>query len=161
MQPAERTKHTAGPDGQLACFDMLYYMTSSQRLYEWEVTWSPMWKFVGKHMRFTDALMDLARGYLAKTFEVEETNIPPVRVSSHFSEEGIQSSSLAQFIAIHMRRTDFADPCKGKPGKECLISFSTVQSTVNGIQAQLQSRYNKQVDKLLLFSGKRPRHLWP
>ena len=70
--------HRLPPDEQLSCFDFLYYTTSSNKLYEWESSWSPPWNSVGTHIRFTDRLVDITKGYLSRAFNVTEGEIPPV-----------------------------------------------------------------------------------
>jgi hypothetical protein len=71
--------HKLPPDEQLACFDYLYYITSSSEVaYEWEDSWSPSWVQVGKYMRFTDDLIEIVEGYLGRAFESSD-GIPPVR----------------------------------------------------------------------------------
>ena len=85
MAPSRAFKHELMPDEQLACFDMLYFATVSERLSEWQDPWSPMWRFVGQHIRFSDKVMTLAKKYLVKAFNVEEESIPPVRFNYYSS----------------------------------------------------------------------------
>ena len=70
--------HRLPPDEKMACFDYLYYTTSSRETFEWRFAWSPVWRFVAKHLHFTDHITDLAKTYLAKAFDTAENNIPPV-----------------------------------------------------------------------------------
>jgi len=78
--PSRGKLHTMLPDQHVACFDMLYFATSSQTLYEWEKTWCPMWTLVGKHIRFTSRLVELARTYLSSAMGViKQRDLPPVR----------------------------------------------------------------------------------
>ncbi|KAG1817615.1 uncharacterized protein BJ212DRAFT_1246275, partial [Suillus subaureus] len=37
------------PDEHVLCFDFLYYV-SAHHTWEWELDYSPMWRFVGQHM---------------------------------------------------------------------------------------------------------------
>ncbi len=74
--------HQLPPDEKVSCFDHLYYVTSSRETHEWRFAWSPVWRFVAKHLYFTDTLVDLTRGYLARTFNTRDDNIPPVSQSS-------------------------------------------------------------------------------
>ncbi|KAF9057026.1 hypothetical protein BJ165DRAFT_1536223 [Panaeolus papilionaceus] len=118
--------HEVGPDEQLTCFDFLYYMTSSE-VYEWRFSWSPVWRFVGRHLYFTDDIMNLAREYLLRAFERERT-IPP-------------------FIAVHARHGDFARMCPDNPSN-CLISLKTFQKNVADVKEQIrfsQKRTNKRI----------------
>jgi hypothetical protein len=66
------------PDEHLACFDLLYYATSSSEAFEWEFLWSPAWNLVGTHLHFTDDLIRLAKDYLGRAFARPVDGIPPV-----------------------------------------------------------------------------------
>ena len=71
--------HSLPPDEQLSCFDHLYFITSSDRLFEWEASWSPAWNSVGTHLRFTNELIEITRGYLSRAFNlIKGEKIPPV-----------------------------------------------------------------------------------
>ena len=70
--------HRLPPDEHLSCFDFLYSVTSSDRLYEWEASWSPAWNSIGTHVHFTDRLVDITKGYLSRAFNLTEGEIPPV-----------------------------------------------------------------------------------
>lgn len=70
--------HSLPPDDHLACFDHLYFTTSSNKLYEWEAPWSPAWNLVGKHVRFTNELVEITKGYLSRAFNMSEGEIPSV-----------------------------------------------------------------------------------
>ena len=70
--------HSLPPEEQLSCFDHLYYLTSSDRTLEWEAPWSPAWNLIGKHVRFTDEMIEIAKGYLSRAFNSDGTEIPPV-----------------------------------------------------------------------------------
>jgi hypothetical protein len=70
--------HRLPPDEQLSCFDHLYFLTSSDRLFEWEASWSPAWNLIGTHIRFNDELVEIAKGYLSRAFNSNAGEIPPV-----------------------------------------------------------------------------------
>jgi len=70
------------PDQHLACFDLLYYTSSTRKQFEWEQVWSPMWRFVGRHVQFTDRLQSLAKEYIARALNCDSTDdMPPVSVT--------------------------------------------------------------------------------
>ena len=76
--------HASVPENHLACFDTLYYATSGTRRFEWEYTWSPAWRTIGRHLGFTVEVKDIARSYLADAFGIggrAMADIPPVGVS--------------------------------------------------------------------------------
>ena len=71
--------HHLPPDEQLSCFDHLFFITSSDKLLEWEAPWSPAWNFIGTHVHFTNELVDIAKGYLLRAFNLSEGDmVPPV-----------------------------------------------------------------------------------
>lgn len=70
---------TLPPDEHLACFDFLYFMGAAKEDYEWSRAWSPAWREVGTHLRFTEGVVRLGRGYVARALGVEgDEEIPPV-----------------------------------------------------------------------------------
>lgn len=71
------------PEDQLACFDFLYYVTSGTKAFEFESKWSPAWFTVGRHLRFTESLKELSKGYLRRAFNLPNgQEVPPVSPSS-------------------------------------------------------------------------------
>lgn len=73
---------TLPPDEHLACFD---FMGAAKEDYEWSRAWSPAWREVGTYLRFTEGIVRLGRGYVARALGVEGDGgeeIPPV--SSRF-----------------------------------------------------------------------------
>ncbi|KAF8814371.1 hypothetical protein BYT27DRAFT_7179523 [Phlegmacium glaucopus] len=132
--------HRLPPDEQLSCFDHLYFTTSSDRLFEWEASWSPPWNSVGKHVHFTNELVDTAKGYLSRVFNLSEGKIPP-------------------FIAIHARRGDFADQCKDTK-TSCFNTLSTFAEKVDEIRNILSRKYDKDIIRVLLTSDEEDLAFW-
>jgi hypothetical protein len=60
--------HAFPPDAHLACFDSLYYASSGVKAFEWEQSWSPAWHTIGKNLRFTQAVEDVAYSYMVRAF---------------------------------------------------------------------------------------------
>lgn len=71
----------ATPDEHLLCYDFLYFAVEN-RQYEWEFDFGPAWRFVGRHIHWSQRINDLAREYLGRIFGIEDPNadIPPVIV---------------------------------------------------------------------------------
>ena len=68
-----------GPDTHMACFDFLYFATTGSEKYEWPKPWSPVWRFIGRHLKFTDALTKLSTAYVRRAFNVTiDEELPPV-----------------------------------------------------------------------------------
>ena len=69
MAPAPQG-HAGLPESQMACFDTMYYSTSGAEVFEWRFGWSPVWRTVGKYLRFKEdsTVMRVARSYLRGLF---------------------------------------------------------------------------------------------
>ncbi|KAF7307185.1 hypothetical protein MIND_00512100 [Mycena indigotica] len=111
---------TLPPDQHLLCFDCLYYL-SVRESDELELDYSPAWRFVGQHMRWTPYIERMATKYLRKAFKIaEHDEIPP-------------------FIAVHVRHNDFIDWCDEgfKSPDDCFAPLSTIQKRVKQVQDEL------------------------
>ncbi|KAF9472441.1 hypothetical protein BDN70DRAFT_818661, partial [Pholiota conissans] len=86
--------HWLSPDKHLTCFDSLYYATSGSRQFEWEYSWAPAWRLVGRHLTFTDTMKELGRTYLRWAFNITDP---------------WTSLDLPPFIAVHIRHGDFSN----------------------------------------------------
>lgn len=99
------------PDEQLACFDYLYYvcaldvraspsfhsscLLNHSQPFEFERDYSPMWREVMVHARWTSDLEELARGYLRRLFRLPGgAAIPPVRPSTFPSHSALTDAPL-------------------------------------------------------------------
>ncbi|KAF9478784.1 hypothetical protein BDN70DRAFT_723912 [Pholiota conissans] len=123
--------HSLPPDEQLACFDLLYSMTSSSQAFEWRFLWSPAWNVVGTHLHFTDDLVRLAKGYLGNAFSKAVNDLPP-------------------FIAIHMRRKEFDSQCEAD--KECFIPLGTFRRMLTSMKEEIYFRDGTKIRHILLTS---------
>ncbi|KAF8160717.1 hypothetical protein B0H34DRAFT_349230 [Crassisporium funariophilum] len=138
MQPSP-LGHRLPPNERLSCFDHLYFTTAGAETYEWRFSWSPVWRFVGTHLHFTDSLVETASGYLSRAFQA--------------------TGELPLFIAVHMRRGDFANQCSDTPGN-CLIPMSIFLGKVDQVKKQLLHKHNKKVTEVLLFSDETDPAFW-
>ncbi|KAF9567935.1 hypothetical protein CPC08DRAFT_626000 [Agrocybe pediades] len=132
--------HELLPDHHMTCFDFLYYLTSSPETYEWKFSWAPAWTMVGKHLHFTDKMVELATGYLARAL-------------------GAFPDQLPHFIAVHMRRGDFANQCWDTPGN-CLIPLSKFERRVNEMKLELWEKYSIVVKEVVLMSDEEDPEFW-
>lgn len=66
------------PDTHMACFDVMYYASAGTEGFEWEYSWSPAWRNVGRHLKFTHNMTELAKGYLRNALGVVADELPPV-----------------------------------------------------------------------------------
>ncbi|KDR75121.1 hypothetical protein GALMADRAFT_249034 [Galerina marginata CBS 339.88] len=132
--------HELLPDEHLTCFDFLYYLTSSPETYEWKFSWSPPWLWVATHFHFTDKLVEIVEGYLGRVFGAPKDDLPP-------------------FIAVHMRRGDFAQQCWDTPG-DCLIPPSTFEKKVASMRQELLETQNKHVKEVIIMSDETDPDFW-
>jgi len=109
------------PDTQLACFDMLYFVTASRDdTFEWTDPWNPSWIEVGQHMKFTDNLVEFTHDYLRNVFRVRG------------------SMSIPPFIAVHIRHGDFGGSCwQAERQEDCFAPLSAYARRVEEVQAEL------------------------
>ncbi|KAG8976026.1 hypothetical protein FRC05_004657 [Tulasnella sp. 425] len=107
------------PDEQLACFDNLYFV-GSKDTFEWEERHAPAWNLVGTEARFNPKLDDLASSYLKKVFGRDE---------------------IPLYIAVHIRRTDFKNWCRGAAIQDCFAPLSTYGEKVKEVQEELRQEY--------------------
>jgi len=149
------------PDEKMSCFDHLYYATSSWQVFEWRYSWSPAWGRVATHLRFTDELVDLTRGYLARSFNTTKDLVPPVRSNFSRLDQKIHPCAF-QFIAVHMRRNDFASNCinNHRPIEECIPSVDVYKAKVDAIRQELLENQNRDVSEILLMSDEIDSSFW-
>ncbi|TFK56645.1 hypothetical protein OE88DRAFT_1803321 [Heliocybe sulcata] len=124
--PSERTGLTLPPDEQVACFDYLYFVGAFEE-FEFEHEWSPSWRHVLKHCRWTSKVENLAMYYLRRALRV-----PP-------------SADIPPYIAIHSRHGDFGIFCGDIPDGvpafiHCFVSVSRIAESVSEIQQELLER---------------------
>ncbi|KAG2140412.1 hypothetical protein BD769DRAFT_1626303 [Suillus cothurnatus] len=93
------------PDDHLLCFDLLYFV-SARHTWEWELDYSPAWRFVGQHMRWTAKIESLADEYARRCHEVK-------------------------YVSIHIRHGDFRDQCDKVPVDQCFASLSVIARRVS------------------------------
>jgi hypothetical protein len=60
--------HHRRPESHLSCFDTLYYMSSGAEAFEWRLGFSPVWRSVGRWLRFNGRTHKLVKEYLDDLF---------------------------------------------------------------------------------------------
>ncbi|KAF9022059.1 hypothetical protein BDZ89DRAFT_956960 [Hymenopellis radicata] len=130
------------PDVHLACFDTLYFMGTGVDQYDWWHQWGPQWRVVGKHLRFSEKMLALAREYVGKALGVSSYDLPP-------------------FITVHIRRGDFGDYCETVYSlKDCLAPLSAFQRRVHQVQFELLERTGVKVTRVIVSSDERDPKFW-
>ncbi|KAI5824666.1 hypothetical protein K523DRAFT_284615 [Schizophyllum commune Tattone D] len=130
------------PDKHIACFDYLYFASSSGEHLDWDegLSW-PAWRMVGQHLRFAPKVMAMAREHLRVAMELPAfAEIPP-------------------FISVHMRRGDFGQWCKGVPENECFPAMPAYVRRVQEVKDDLASR-GVHVEHVVVQSNERDPGFW-
>ncbi|KAG5637522.1 hypothetical protein H0H81_004273 [Sphagnurus paluster] len=127
------------PDHRLSCFDLMYYASLGSRPYEWNTRWSPAWRFVGKYLKFTDSVMDLAKQYVRRALDAQD--------------------ELPQFISVHARRGDFVHQCYDVPS-HCLAPLSAYAHRVKEVQDVLLEKLAVNVTEVLITSDETDPKFW-
>ncbi|KAF8816316.1 hypothetical protein BYT27DRAFT_7248408 [Phlegmacium glaucopus] len=87
-------------------------ITSSDRLYEWEASWSPVWNSIGIHVHLTNELVEIAKGYLSRVDEIR--NILPRKQDKDIIQALITSdeedlafwSDVRAYDWVYLNRTE-------------------------------------------------------
>ncbi|KAH9947399.1 hypothetical protein B0H21DRAFT_341109 [Amylocystis lapponica] len=139
--PTAQTGVALPPDEQLLCYDFLYYLCGQDSL-EFERDYSPSWRFVMRHFRWTATLEELAHGYLRRMMGIAEGEpIPP-------------------YITVHARRGDFADWCRGVPRDQCFAPLSAFRRRVLEIQRELRVRHGIEAKHVIMTSDEKDPAWW-
>ncbi|PCH33956.1 hypothetical protein WOLCODRAFT_61728 [Wolfiporia cocos MD-104 SS10] len=125
VDPLPSPQHQAvlPPDEHVLCYDYLYYVCAQQP-FEFEFDYSPAWRFVGQHLRWTQDIQDLTALYIRRAFSLEpEDDVPP-------------------YIAVHVRHGDFGAWCWGIEDvmNDCFAPISAIARRVREVQEELLER---------------------
>ncbi|KAF8160716.1 hypothetical protein B0H34DRAFT_697820 [Crassisporium funariophilum] len=135
--------HNLPPDVSLTCYDRLYYATSGVDVYEWRFSWSPAWRTIARHLRFTESVSRLGEEYLLKTLGL-----------------GPAWDELPPFIAVHVRRGDFANFCSEDSNTDCLPPLSVYEERVEDVKTELMSKLGLVPENVLLMSDEKSPLFW-
>ncbi|KAG1905317.1 uncharacterized protein F5891DRAFT_1008767 [Suillus fuscotomentosus] len=130
------------PDDQLLCFDFLYFI-AAQRPWEWEMDYSPAWRFVGQHMRWNATMEKLADAHARRAMNV------PGRLKP-----------VPPYISVHIRHGDFRDQCHGLPVDQCFASLSIIARRVSEVQEELRTRKGIEVTHVIMTSDESDPEWW-
>ncbi|KAF9527346.1 hypothetical protein CPB83DRAFT_836712 [Crepidotus variabilis] len=134
--------HHRGPDSHLTCFDVTYWMSSGAELYEWRFGFSPVWRTVGRWLKFSKKMHEMTKEYLDVLF-------------GRASEDG--SSETPPFIAVHVRRGDFKQECGHRV---CSPPLSVYGDQVDEVRRELQEKKGIEVQHVVLMSDETSADFW-
>ncbi|KAH8825520.1 hypothetical protein DL96DRAFT_1499772 [Flagelloscypha sp. PMI_526] len=139
--PAPLSGQVIKPDSQLLCMDYLYYVCAHQA-YEFDHDFSPAWRFVGTHMYWNEALLNLAALYLENTIGATSSGeIPP-------------------WISIHVRHNDFQQYCGKWTLDECYAPLSVIARRVQEVKDELLATKGFVVEHVIMTSDERNETWW-
>ncbi|KAJ2929284.1 hypothetical protein H1R20_g7821, partial [Candolleomyces eurysporus] len=130
------------PEDQLACFDLLYFVSTGVKRYEFENRWSPVWNTVGTHLTFTQPLMDITQGYLRRALKIGEKEEMPA------------------IITAHIRRNDFKFKCKDGQEPPCYMPIHKYVEAVSEIQKELTEKRNIKATRVFVSSDETELSFW-
>ncbi|KAG8874341.1 hypothetical protein FRB97_005966 [Tulasnella sp. 331] len=119
--PSSRFGKVIPPDHHLMCMDTVYYVSGTVP-YEWFQDYSPAWKFVGRHLKFSDRVLRVTEAALRRLWNLRE------------------DEPIPKFIAVHDRRTDFKGHCDDAPTETCFPPPSIIARYVDQVRKQLIDR---------------------
>ncbi|KAF6766677.1 hypothetical protein DFP72DRAFT_1162239 [Ephemerocybe angulata] len=129
------------PDEQLLCYDYLYYLCAQQP-FEFNFDFSPAWRFVGQHMRWTPQLDNLVDQYARRAI-----GVPMKRLH----QNGLASISDTG---------DFANWCGDVPITDCFAPLSVIARRIQEVKDELLDRMGIVVENVIMTSDERNETWW-
>ncbi|KAG2083832.1 uncharacterized protein F5147DRAFT_799170 [Suillus discolor] len=124
------------PDDHVLCFDFLYYI-SAHHTWEWELDYSPAWRFVGQHMRWTASMEKIADAHTRRAMNVPATETTPPA-----------SQIFGHGISINMRHD------------QCFAPLSVIARRVSEVQEELRTRKGIETTHVIMTSDERDPEWW-
>ncbi|OCH94686.1 hypothetical protein OBBRIDRAFT_722038 [Obba rivulosa] len=120
--PSTHLGYIADPDDHLLCYDYLYYAGALGEA-EFDYDFSPAWRYVARHFRWTSRIEDITSIYIRRAFELpEDAEIPP-------------------YIAIHVRHGDFQNWCwQAELPEDCFAPIPVIARRVREVQDELRRK---------------------
>ncbi|KAJ7146252.1 hypothetical protein C8R44DRAFT_756982 [Mycena epipterygia] len=140
--PSSQHHLSLPPDEHLLCYDFLYYVAALQP-YEIGLDYSPAWRYVGQHMRWTATLEQLADEYVRQALGVVANDPTP------------------PFISVHVRRDDFKGWCApGLSIEECFAPLDAFTRRVEEVKAEVWQRKGIAVNHVIVTSDETDTAWW-
>ncbi|KAG2055538.1 hypothetical protein BDR06DRAFT_953820 [Suillus hirtellus] len=139
--PSPQHQVSLPPDDHVLCFDLLYYV-SAHHTWEWELDYSPAWRFVGQHMRWTANMEKIADAHARRAMNVPVTEPTP------------------PYISIHIRHGDFSKQCEEFPVDQCFAPLSVIARRVSEVQEELRTRKGIDATHVIMTSDERDPEWW-
>ncbi|KAG6334539.1 hypothetical protein ID866_4555 [Astraeus odoratus] len=140
-EPSPQHQLSLPPDDHLLCYDYLYY-TAVASAFEWSWDYSPVWRFVGRHMYWNTTLEKLAEEHARRAMNVQDNEPTP------------------PYISIHVRHGDFRVYCNDLPEDQCWAPISAIARRVAEVQQELLERKGINVTNVIMTSDERDPNWW-
>ncbi|EMD41919.1 hypothetical protein CERSUDRAFT_110476 [Gelatoporia subvermispora B] len=110
------------PDDHLLCYDFLYYAGAAGEN-EFDHDFSPAWRYVARHFRWTSRIEGITSMYIRRAFGLsEDADVPP-------------------YIAIHVRHGDFGNWCwQAEQPEDCFAPIPVIARRVREVQDELRRK---------------------
>ncbi|KIK40127.1 hypothetical protein CY34DRAFT_87868, partial [Suillus luteus UH-Slu-Lm8-n1] len=141
--PSPHHQLSLPPDDHVLCFDFLYYVSAHHTWeWEWELDYSPAWRFVGQHMRWTARMERIADMHARRAMGVMVDGPTP------------------PYVSIHIRHGDFSEQCEGIPIDQCFASLPVIACRVSEVQNELRTRKGIDATHVLMTSDETDPEWW-
>ncbi|KAG2128627.1 uncharacterized protein EDB93DRAFT_1256626 [Suillus bovinus] len=141
-RPSPHHQVSLPPDDHVLCFDLLYYV-GAYHTWEWELDYSPAWRFVGQHMRWTASMEQIADAHARHAM-----NVPPL------------IEPTPPYISVHIRHGDFSQQCGQIPVDQCFAPLSVIARRVSEVQEELRTHKGIDVTHVIMTSDERDPKWW-
>ncbi|THV07510.1 hypothetical protein K435DRAFT_847933 [Dendrothele bispora CBS 962.96] len=142
-QPSPAQQLSLPPDEHLLCYDYLYYV-STQQPFEWDMDYNAPWRFVARYMHWTPRLEDLADSYVRHAMGIDPSSNEPT----------------PPYIAVHVRRHDFAGWCGDVPLEDCFAPVSAYERRVHEVQDEILEKKGITVNHVIILSDEDDTAWW-
>ncbi|KAG2112419.1 hypothetical protein DEU56DRAFT_201839 [Suillus clintonianus] len=139
--PSPQHQVSLPPDDHVLCFDFLYYI-SAHHTWEWELDYSPAWRFVGQHMRWNATIERIADEHARRAMNVPKDKPTP------------------PYISIHIRHGDFSQECIDIPLDQCFASLPVIARRVSEVQEELRTQKGIEVTHIIMTSDESDPEWW-
>ncbi|KAK0233621.1 hypothetical protein IW262DRAFT_1331502 [Armillaria fumosa] len=139
--PSPATNVSLPPDEQMLCYDYLYYVCAQQSN-EWELDFSPAWRFVAQYMHWVPSLERLASVYINRALGYEDDELTP------------------PYISVHVRHYDFDRYCVDMPLTDCFASIPVIARRVQEVKDELMATKGQDIKHVVVTSDERNASWW-
>ncbi|GJE85810.1 O-fucosyltransferase family protein [Phanerochaete sordida] len=132
------------PDEHMLCYDYLYYACAGH-MSEYDSSYAPEWRYVGKYMHWTEEIQTIAAQYVNRVFGLPEDGpVPP-------------------YISIHVRHGDFSTWCwDAETPEDCFAPLPVIARRVREVQDEILQRKGIYIpmSRVIMTSDEKDEEWW-